>query len=406
MSNINLARENMPALAHIRNEFLKNLPFKDLKIGMALHVTKETAILVETLVAGGAQVAITGCNPLSTQNDVAEEMASWPNVKIWAKHGQSKEEYYQAIENVLDTNPDLVIDDGCDLIFTLHTNPKYAQLLNSLIGGAEETTTGVVRVQAMAKDNALKFPVVAVNDNQTKHLMDNYYGTGQSTIDAVLRASNTLLAGKTVVVAGYGSCGKGVAIRAHGMGAKIIVTEVDQVRALQAHMDGFSVAKMDECVSVGDIFITVTGCKDVLNVDQIQKMKPGAILANSGHFNVEIQVDEMYEAAVNNNEIRPNFRKFEFKNGTHVYLVGEGRLANLVAAEGHPSEVMDLSFCGQAFALKFLVENRGSLKPEVYTLPPEVDQEIGKLKLATLGISIDQLTSDQLAYVSDWQSGT
>ena len=406
MSNTDLARENMPALAHIRQEFSKSLPFKDLKIGMALHVTKETAILVETLVAGGAQVAITGCNPLSTQNDVAAEMATWPNVKIWAKYGQTKEEYYQAIENVLDTNPDLVIDDGCDLIFTLHTNPKYAQLLNSIIGGAEETTTGVVRVQAMAKDNALKFPVVAVNDNQTKHLMDNYYGTGQSTVDAILRASNTLLAGKTVVIAGYGSCGKGVAIRASGMGAKIVVTEVDQVRALQAHMDGYKVAKMGDVLTEGDIFITVTGCKDVLTVEQIQKMKSGAILANSGHFNVEIQVDEMYESATKNTEIRPNFRKFEFKNGTHVYLVGEGRLANLVAAEGHPSEVMDLSFCGQAFALKFLVENRGNLKSQVYTLPAEVDQEIAKLKLATLGIKIDELSSDQLSYVSDWQSGT
>lgn len=406
MSNVDLARENMPALAKIRQRFAKELPFKDLTIGLALHVTKETAILVETLVAGGAKIAITGCNPLSTQNDVVEELSKNPSVKVWAKHGQSKEEYYEAIHNVLAQSPNLVIDDGCDLIYALHTDPKFSELLSEIIGGAEETTTGVIRVRSMKKEGVLKFPVVAVNDNLTKHLMDNYYGTGQSTLDGVLRASNTLLAGKTVVVAGYGSCGKGVAIRASGMGAKVLVTEVDAVRALQAHMDGYSVQPMSDCLAVGDLFITVTGCCDVLTVDQIKKMKHGAILANSGHFNVEIQVDEMYEAATSNTEVRPNYRRFDFENGGHVYLVGEGRLANLVAAEGHPSEVMDLSFCGQALALEWLVKNHDSLSADVYTLPAEIDQFIALTKLMTLGVKIDQLTDDQKAYLDGWEHGT
>lgn len=400
--NIDLARSQMGALEKIRARFRKELPFKDLRVAMALHVTKETANLVHALRDGGAMVSIAGCNPLSTQDDVAAALEA-SGVSVFAYKGETKEDYYKFLHTVLDSSPHATIDDGCDLVSLVHTERK--NLLSQLIVGTEETTTGVIRLRAMEKDRALKVPVIAVNDNLTKHLFDNYYGTGQSTLDGILRATNILFAGKTLVVAGYGDCGKGVANRARGLGARVIVTEVDPVRALQAHADGFASMPMEKAVPLGDVFVTVTGNKHVLRGEHFQRMKNNAILANSGHFNIEIDTDTLEKMAKGKKRVRWQLDEFDL-GGKKVFLVGEGRLVNLAAAEGHPSEVMDLSFCGQAMALEFGVKNKGKLAAGVHVLPPSVDADIARFKLESLGLEIDSLTDEQIAYLNSWQEGT
>jgi len=401
--NADLARRRMGSLMKIKERFAKEKPFRGLRIGMALHVTKETAMLVETLRAGGAEIFITGCNPLSTQDDIAAYLAK-EGVHVYAYKGETKEDYYKYLNYVIDGKPDITIDDGCDLVSEIHKN--HPELLPKLIGGTEETTTGVIRLRAMERDKALKYPVIAVNDNKTKHLVDNYYGTGQSTIDGLMRSSNVLFAGKTVVVVGYGDCGKGVALRAKGMGANVIVCEVDHFKALQAYFDGFRVMKMKDACKLGDIFITVTGDINVIAKQHFPFLKDGAILANSGHFDVEIQIKELEKLAVKKRRIRPNFDEYVLPNGRSVYLAGEGRLVNLAAAEGHPSEIMGLSFCGQALACEYLVKNRGKLSPRVYTLPQELDYEIAKIALDSFGIKIDKLTPEQVKYLNSWKEGT
>ncbi len=399
--NIEYAERNMPLMLAIRKRFAKERPFSGLCIGLALHVTKETAVLVRTLAAGGAAVAISSCNPLSTQDDVAAALAA-EGVPVFAKKGESKEEYYRYINSVIDRKPDITIDDGCDLVNLLHTKRKDA--LAKVIGGCEETTTGVIRLRAMEADKALKYPVIAVNDNKTKHLLDNYYGTGQSTIDGILRATNTLIAGKIFVVCGYGDCGKGVALRASGMGASVVVTEVDAVRALQAALDGYRVMPVADAAAIGDIFLTVTGDKHVLREEHFRKMKDGAIMANSGHFDVEVDVEAL-ERIGKKRKIRPFLD--EYAIGTRkIYLCGEGRLINLSAAEGHPSEVMATSFAGQSLACEYIVKNRGKLKPGVVILPPELDNHIAELQLEAMGVRKDSLTSEQKKYLTSWEEGT
>ena len=419
-NNIEIARKNMGALMKIKERFEREKPLKGLRIGMALHITKETANLIYTLQAGGAEVAVAGCNPLSTQDDVAQALRA-EGIKAYGFKGESSEEYYGFLNQVLDLRPHITIDDGCDLVTEIHT--KRTDLLAEMIGGCEETTTGIVRLKAMEKDGALKVPIVAVNDNKTKHLMDNYYGTGQSTIDGIIRATNILFAGKTVVVAGYGSCGKGCSLRSRGLGANVIVTEVDAFAALQAAMDGFRVMKMEEAASLGDIFITVTGNKHVIRLEHVKRMKDGAILANSGHFDVEIDVAGVGAACTSKTRVRPFMDRYTVGGGeigsvavggeggepsttgeVSVYILGEGRLINLAAAEGHPSEVMSMSFCGQALACEYLVKNK--LKAGVHTLPPEIDDEIARLQLDVMGVSIDKLTQEQVEYLGSWREGT
>ncbi len=402
--NIEIAERRMGALMKVRERFAKEKPFKGLTIGMALHVTKETAVLVRTLVAGGAKVAITGCNPLSTQDDIAAALAEEENVLVWAYKGESSEDYYKFLNAVIDTNPEITIDDGCDLVTEMHT--KRPDTLAKCIGGCEETTTGIIRLHSMIREGALKIPMIAVNDNKTKHLMDNYYGTGQSTIDGLLRSTNILFAGKTVVILGYGSCGKGCAMRADGLGANVIVTEINPFRALQAGMDGFRVMKMEEAAALGDIFITVTGNLHVIRYEHMEKMKDGAILANSGHFDNEIDLKTLESRASRKRRVRHYLDEYLLKNGRVIYIAGEGRLVNLASAEGHPSEVMSLSFCGQALACEYLVKNRGKLQNTVITLPPEIDQTISEYQLAEMGIGIDALTAEQQKYLASWQEGT
>ena len=401
--NVEFAESQMGALLQVRQRFAKEKPLKGLTIGMALHVTKETAALVRTFVAGGAKVAITGCNPLSTQDDVAAALAA-EGVNVFAWKGETTKEYYDNLKSVLDFNPDATVDDGCDLISEIHKNRK--DLLGKLVVGTEETTTGVNRLKAMEQDKALKYPVIAVNDNRTKHLFDNYYGTGQSTIDGLLRATSILLAGKIFVVVGYGECGKGVALRAKGMGSEVIVCEVDPVRALQARMDGYRVMPVAEAAKRGEIFVTVTGNKNVLSMEHLLLMRDGAILANSGHFDNEIDMAALNQQAKGKRRVRWQLDEYTLKNGKKVFVCGEGRLVNLAAAEGHPSEVMALSFCGQALALEYGVKNKGKLKPGVHVLPKEVDDAIASLQLANMGIRFDALTSEQKKYLSSWEEGT
>lgn len=411
LKNIELAEMNMGALMEVKRQFDAAKPFAGMRIGMALHVTKETAVLVRTLRAGGAEVFIAGCNPLSTQDDVAAALTK-EGVAVYAHKGETPEQYYEFINKVIAARPHITIDDGCDLVSEIHKN--HADLIPEIIGGCEETSTGIVRLNAMEKDNALKYPVVAVNDNLTKHLMDNYYGTGQSTLDGILRATNVLFSGKTAVVAGYGSCGKGCAMRLRGLGANVIVTEVKPFRALQASMDGFRVMKMADAAVLGDIFITVTGNKDVLTAEHAAKMKNGAILCNSGHFDSEINIPSIEALASGSGaggqsgkvRLRPFMDQYTLPNGNKIAILGEGRLINLAAAEGHPSEVMSLSFCGQALACKYLVDNKGKLTPKVYTLPADVDTYISDLQLKTMGIEIDKLTPEQEKYLTSWQEGT
>lgn len=402
--NLEIAEKRMGALLEVRKEFVKSKPFAGLTIGMALHVTKETGILVRTLVAGGANVAITGCNPLSTQDDIAAALAEEKDVLVWAYKGESKEDYYKFMTAVIETEPDITIDDGCDLVTEIHT--KHPHLLQKMIGGCEETTTGIIRLQSMMREHALKCPMIAVNDNKTKHLMDNFYGTGQSTFDGVLRSTNMLIAGKTVVVVGYGSCGKGVAMRAQGLGAQVIVTEVDAFAALQAAMDGHRVLPMEQAAALGDLFVTVTGNLNVIRMEHIDVMKDAAVLCNSGHFDNEIDLKALEKRASRKRRVRHYLDEYLLASGRVVYVAGEGRLVNLASAEGHPSEVMSLSFCGQALACKYLVENKGTMKPEVITLPPEIDDYISKLQLTAMGLEIDTLTDEQKKYLLSWQEGT
>ncbi len=401
--NIEYAESQMAALMKVKARFASEKPLKGLRIGMALHPSKETGVLVRTLVAGGAEVALCACNPLSTQDDVAAALAK-EGVSVWAYKGESREDYYRFLRKVIETKPHITIDDGCDLISEIHRS--YPQLINDLIGGCEETTTGIIRLRAMEKDGALKYPIIAVNDNKTKHLFDNFYGTGQSTIDGILRATNILFAGKTVVVCGYGDCGKGVAMRAKGLGAEVIVTEVNAFRALQAKYDGYRVMPIADAAKEGDIFITVTGDKSVIRAAHMERMKDGAMLFNSGHFDAEIDMKGLNAIATKVRRIRPYLDEYTLKSGRKLYVGGEGRLINLVAAEGHPSAVMSTSFCGQALAAEFLVKNRGRLKAGVITLPEQIDDEISGLQLEALGIAIDALTEEQKKYLSTWQEGT
>lgn len=400
--NIEWAEQQMGALMKVRERFAKEKPLTGQRIGLALHITKETAALVRTLIAGGADVAITSCNPLSTQDDVAAALAD-EGVATYGIKGETVEEYYRFINAVLDFDPTITIDDGCDLVTAVHT--KRPELIPNIICGCEETTTGIIRLKSMEKDGALKYPIIAVNDCDTKHLMDNYYGTGQSTLDGVLRASNILISGKTVVVVGYGNCGKGVSLRARGLGANVIVTEVNPFRGLQAAMDGFRVMKMNEAAKLGDLFVTVTGDLHVISVDHMKLMKPGAVVANSGHFDNEIDVKGLEKTASEKRNIRYLFDEY-IVDGKPLYLCGEGRLVNLACAEGHPSTVMALSFCDQALGVEYGIKNRGTLKAGVHNLPEEIDQHVAELQLEAMGLSIDELTPEQIAYLNSWQEGT
>ncbi len=401
--NIEIAESRMQALMEVKKRFQLEKPLKGIRIGMALHVTKETAVLVRTLIAGGAEVAITGCNPLSTQDDVAAALAK-ENIRVWAYKGETKEDYYRYLTNVINFKPNITIDDGCDLVSEIHK--KYPYLIKDIIAGCEETTTGIVRLKAMERDNALKYPMIAVNDNKTKHLLDNYIGTGESTWDGIKRGTNVLVSGRTVVVAGYGSCGKGVSLRAKGMGANVIVTEVNPFRALQALYDGYQVMKMDDAARIGDIFITVTGDINVIKMRHMQNMKDGVIICNSGHFDVEIDYKGLKTIAKNMREIRPLVEEFTLKNGHKITCLAQGRLVNLSLAEGHPSEVMDTSFCGQALACEYVVKNKGKMKLEVILLPEEIDNTIAKLKLEAYNIEIDELDEEQIKYLNSWEEGT
>ena len=401
--NLEIATKRMGALMKVKERFEKEKPFDGLTIGFALHVTKETGILVRTLKAGGAKVAITGCNPLSTQDDIVAALAE-EDVDVWAYKGETKEDYYKFITNVIDAKPHITIDDGCDLVTEIHT--KHPDLLDHVLGGCEETTTGIIRLRAMENDGALKMPMIAVNDNKTKHLFDNYYGTGQSTFDGILRSTNLLIAGKTVVVAGYGSCGKGVATRAKGLGGQVVIIEVDPFSALQAVMDGYRVLPVEEAAEIGDLFITVTGNCNVIRPEHIEKMKDGAVLANSGHFDNEVDVEGLEKIATSKRRVRHYLDEYKLKSGRIVYLAGEGRLVNLASAEGHPSEVMSLSFCGQSLACEYLVKHKGELPNEVITLPGEIDDEISRLQLEAMEVKIGSLTSEQEEYLSSWEHGT
>ncbi len=400
-NRIEWAEDHMPVLMEIRKEFEKTKPLKNLTVGFALHVTKETAVLVRTLIAGGAKVAIAGCNPLSTQDDVAAALAK-EGVNVYAWRGLSTKEYYECINDVLDHEPDITVDDGCDLVTTVHKERQ--KLIKKIKGGCEETTTGIIRLKAMEKENVLKYPIIAVNNAMTKHLFDNRYGTGQSTIDGILRATSVLFAGKNVVVCGYGWCGRGVAMRARGMGANVIVTEVDPIKALEAVMDGYRVMKMDEAAKIGDIFITVTGDVNIIRKEHIENMKDGAILANSGHFNCEIDIKALESLCKDKKEIRENTVKYTLKNNKKIYLLAEGRLVNLAAAEGHPSEVMDMSFANQALSIKYIAEHK--LNVGVYNVPDEIDKKVAVLKLKTMNIEIDKLTDEQIKYLNSWEEGT
>ncbi len=402
MAKIQWAERNMRVLARIRERFESEKPLDGLKIGMALHVEAKTAVLVRTLVSGGAEVAITGCNPLTTQDDVAEALRR-EGIECYARRGLSKEEYYLALNRVIDFEPDIIIDDGADLIYLIHEKRKV--IADRILGASEETTTGVNRLKAMERDGVLAFPVIAVNDALTKYLFDNRYGTGQSTWDGIFRATNTLVAGKKVVVVGYGWCGRGIAMRAKGLGGHVIVTEVDEIRALEAVMDGFEVMPMDEASRIGDIFITATGNRDVITRGHFNLMKDGAILANAGHFNVEINVDELEKMAKHTRELRPGLKEYDLGN-KRLYLLAEGRLVNLVSGDGHPIEVMDMSFSNQALAAEYIAKRWNELEKRVYRMPEELDREVARLKLETMGVRIDSLTETQKRYISDWREGT
>ena len=401
---IEWANQHMPVLQLIRKQFIKDQPLKGVRMSACLHVTSETANLAITLRDGGADVVLCASNPLSTQDEVAASLVKDYNIPTFAIKGEDNATYYAHINAALDHKPQITMDDGADLVTILLT--KRPDLVKNIIGGTEETTTGVIRLRAMAKDGTLKYPIVAVNDALTKHLFDNRYGTGQSSIDGVLRATNLLIAGLRVVVSGYGWCGKGVAMRAKGHGADVIITEINPVRALEAVMDGFRVMPMAEAAKIGDIFLTVTGNKSILTHDHFERMKDGAVISNSGHFNVEIDIPALEKLSSSKKPVRPFVDEYAMKDGRKLYLLGEGRLINLAAAEGHPASVMDMSFANQALASEYLVKNASSLKHEVYSVPENIDRHIAKLKLDSMGIQVDKLTPDQEQYLASWSEGT
>jgi adenosylhomocysteinase len=401
---IDWAGREMPVLKQIRDRFAIEKPFAGIRLVACCHVTTETAHLAIALKAGGADAILIASNPLSTQDDVAASLVVDHDIPVFAYRGEDPETYERHVQIALDHRPNLIIDDGCDVVATLVQQRKHQ--LADLIGTTEETTTGIVRLEAMLKAGVLTFPAVNVNDAQTKHFFDNRYGTGQSTLDGIIRATNILLAGKTIVVAGYGWCGKGTAMRARGMGANVIVTEINPVAAIEAVMDGFQVMPMAEAATKGDIFITVTGNKHVIRGEHFGAMKDGAIVANSGHFDIEIDLKALGAEAATVNDVRPFTQEYKLKSGKSVVVIGEGRLVNLAAAEGHPSAVMDMSFANQAMAAEFLVKNKGKLTPGIYPVPPEADAEIARLKLAAMGFAIDTLTVDQIDYINSWTSGT
>jgi adenosylhomocysteinase len=400
---IEWAESRMPVLMALREKGRRDQPLKGMRIAGCLHVTKETAVLVRTLVAAGAEVSWSGCNPLSTNDEVAAALAA-EGISVYAWHGLSVDEFYWCIDRTLDFKPTLTLDDGADLIFQVHK--KHQQLAAQVIGGTEETTTGVQRLRAMAADGKLKYPVYAVNDSETKWDFDNVYGTGQSSLDGVLRATSILLAGKTVVVAGYGHCGRGVAMRAAGMGANVIATEIKPTQALKAVLEGLRVMPMDEAAKHGDVFVTATGMKDILVGRHFDSMKDGAVICNTGHYDCEINIGDLEARAKSKREIRTSNEEYLMKDGRRIYLLAKGRLINLAAAEGHPSEVMDMSFSNQYLALCELAKNGSKLDKTVYALPPEQDQELAQLKLSTMGLSIDKLSADQLKYLTDYSAGT
>jgi len=403
-ARIEWADRHMPVLRAIRARFAKERPLRNVRIGACLHVTTETANLMRTLQAGGADVVLCGSNPLSTQDDVAASLVADFGIPTFAIKGEDHKTYYSHIVSCIESEPNITMDDGCDLVTVLHTKKK--PFLKGVFAGTEETSTGVTRLRAMAADKTLKYPVIAINDADTKHLFDNRYGTGQSTMDGVLRATNMLVAGSTVVIAGYGWCGRGLASRAKGMGATVVVTEIDPVRALEAAMDGYMVMSMENAAPRGDLFITVTGNKSVLRREHFLAMKEGAIIANSGHFNVEIDIPALERLSVSRKVARAYVEEFRLKGGKRVFLLGEGRLINLSAAEGHPAMVMDMSFANQALSVEHLVKKASKLQNNVYVVPPAIDKEVARLKLKSMGTTIDTLTPEQVKYMATWSEGT
>jgi len=394
----------MPVLNSIKKKFAQEKPLKGIKISACLHVTSETGILMETLRLGGADLRLCASNPLSTQDEVAAALVKSYGVPVFAIKGEDNRTYYRHIDQALDHGPNITMDDGADLVSCVHSRRR--NLLKNIIGGTEETTTGVIRLRSMAQKKVLSYPIIAVNDANTKHLFDNRYGTGQSTIDGILRATNVLMAGLHFVVAGYGWCGRGVAMRARGAGAKVIVCEIDPLRALEAVMDGYEVLPMSEAASIGDVFVTLTGDKTVINRSHFLRMKEGAIIANSGHFNVEVDIPALEKLAKKTKRIREFVDEYELRNGKKLYLLGEGRLINLAAAEGHPAMVMDMSFANQALSLLYLSRKGASLRKEVYAVPKAIDEEIARLKLRSMGVKIDRLTAEQKKYLGAWEEGT
>jgi len=401
---IEWANQQMPVLQLIRKRFIKEQPLKGLRISACLHITSETANLGITLRDGGADVVLCGSNPLSTQDEVAASLVRDYGIATYAIKGEDNATYYAHISAALDHKPQMTMDDGADLVTQLLT--KRTDLVQHVIGGTEETTTGVIRLRAMAKDGTLRYPVIAVNDAQTKHFFDNRYGTGQSTLDGIIRATNLLLAGMKLVIAGYGWCGRGIAMRAKGLGADVIVTEIDPTRAIEAVMDGFRVMTMHDAAKIGDIFVTVTGNKNVLASEHFDRMKNGAVLCNSGHFNVEIDIPALEKASSGKREARPFVDEYSMRDGRKLYLLGEGRLINLAAAEGHPASVMDMSFANQALSVEYMLKNHASLEKKVYAVPENIDKHIAKLKLESMGVQIDKLTPEQEHYLASWNEGT
>jgi adenosylhomocysteinase len=401
---IEWADDRMPVLRSIRDRFQKEKPLSGVRIAACLHVTTETANLMRTLQAGGAQASLCASNPLSTQDDVAASLVADYQISVFAIHGEDNETYYKHINQSLDLKPQITMDDGADLVSTLHSSRDDA--LKNVFGGTEETTTGVIRLRSMQKEGVLKFPIVAVNDAVTKHFFDNRYGTGQSTIDGILRATNVLLCGSVFVVAGYGWCGRGLATRARGMGANVVIVEVDPVKALEAVMDGFRVMPIMEAAAIGDVFVTLTGNISVIRREHFEVMKEGAVVANSGHFNVEIEIEELEKIAVKKKRVRKDVDQYTLKSGKRINVLGEGRLINLAAAEGHPAAVMDMSFANQALAAEYMVKQHGSLKIEVMPVPERIDREIARLKLASMNYKIDTLTDQQARYLASWEHGT
>ncbi|GAB4388229.1 MAG: adenosylhomocysteinase [Thermodesulfovibrionales bacterium] len=401
---IEWAAKEMPVLESIKKRFLKDKPLRGVRMAACLHVTTETANLMETLKAGGAEVSLCASNPLSTQDDVASALVKFSKIPTFAIKGEDTRTYYRHIDSALAHGPQITLDDGADLVSTLHTRKK--NLVKDVIGGTEETTTGVIRLRAMAERGVLRYPIVAVNDAFTKYLFDNRYGTGQSTVDGIMRATNRLIAGSVFVVSGYGWCGKGVAMKAKGMGARVVVTEVDPLRALEATMDGIEVMPIREAAAIGDIFVTVTGDISVISRADFLKMKDGAIVANSGHFNVELDLDALAKISKKRRFVRDFVEEFTLRNGRRIYILGEGRLVNLAAAEGHPSQVMDMSFANQALSAEFLARNHSKLEKKVYSVPEQIDRNVARLKLKSRGIRIDTLTPQQKKYLSSWEMGT